>query len=100
MIKPILKLDERKQIPILWSFSSQEVMTVRDFINACSEKGFPFSARWLSTAGSYFRTLLVKEDGMLEETKLKINGKRTWKLTDVGKIKIKEDLSKIIQKKN
>jgi len=100
LIEPLLELDERKQIPILWSFSSQAVMVMADFIDVCAEKGFILSQSWLPSAGGHFKAILVKKDKMLTETKLKINGKKTWKLTDVGKIKIRKEISKITKKTN
>ena len=92
LIESLLKLDERKLIPILWSFSSQPIMKVEDFINACFEKGFMLSTSWLPSAGGNFKTRLIKEDKMMTEIKLKIKGKKSWKLTDVGKMKIKKIL--------
>lgn len=95
LIEPVMKLDERKRIPILWSFSSQSVMTVEGFLNVCADKGFGLSPSWLPSAGGNFHNRLVKEDKMLTSDKLKIKGKKTWKLTDVGKLKIKKELSKL-----
>jgi len=95
LIESLMKLEERKLFPILWSFSSQPIMIVEDFINACSEKGFMFSPSWLPSAGGHFKARLIKEDKMLTETKLKIKGRKTWKLTDVGKIKLRKELANI-----
>lgn len=95
LIEPIMELDERKRIPILWSFSSQLVMTIEDFLNICADEGFGLNSSWLPGAGGNFNNRLVKEDKMFTSSKLKINGKKTWKLTDVGKLKIKKELSKL-----
>lgn len=98
LIESIMKLDERQQIPILWSFSSQPVMSVENFITACSEKGFLLNPSWLPSAGGNFKNRLVKEDRKLTDAKVKIGGKKTWKLTDIGKIKIKKELASITKK--
>ena len=95
LIEPIMELDERKRFPILWSFSSHSVMTIEDFLNICADKGFGLKPSWHPSAGGNFNNRLVKEDKMFTSGKLKINGKKTWKLTDVGKLKIKKELSKL-----
>jgi len=95
LIEPIMELDERKRIPILWSFSSQSVMTIEDFLNICADKGFGLGPSWLPSAGGNFKNRLVEEDKMFTSGKLRINNKKTWKLTDVGKLKIKKELSNL-----
>lgn len=98
LIEPLMEIDERSQIPILWSFSSHPIMDIESFIHSCSEKGFLLSPSWLPSTGGNFKNRLVKEDKMLTDAKTKINGKKAWKLTDVGKIKLKRILSKISKK--
>lgn len=95
LIGPIMKLDERKRIPILWSFCSQSVVTIENFLNICADKRFGLNSSWLPGVGGNFKNRLVKEDKMFTSDKLKINGKKTWKLTDVGKLKIKKELLKL-----
>jgi len=98
LIEPLMAIDERRQIPILWSFSSQPIMDVESFIETCSEKGFLFGSSWLPSAGGNFKNRIVKEDKMLTDAKIKINGKKAWKLTDVGKVKLKRIIADISKK--
>lgn len=93
-IDQIERLDERIKFPILWHYSSKPIMTVEEFLNACSDKGFSLSPSWLPSAGGNFKNRLVKEDKMFREAD-KLGKNKTYTLTDIGKLKIKRELQKI-----
>ena len=94
LIEGILKLEERIRFPILWHFSNIQRMTVKDFLIACTKKGFGLSSSWLPSAGGNFKGRLVTEDKMFYEDG-KIGSQTAWLLTDVGKVKIKKELEKM-----
>ncbi|MEC4847667.1 MAG: hypothetical protein RI100_00565 [Nitrosarchaeum sp.] len=98
LIESLMKLDERQLIPILWSFSSNPIMNIEGFIQSCGEKGFLLNSSWLPSVGGNFKNRIVKEDRMLTDAKTTINGKKAWKLTDVGKIKLNKILSELSKK--
>ena len=83
----IMDLDVKKQIPILWSFSSNPVMTVAAFLEICVRKGFVLSHSWLPSAGGAFSTNFVKK-GWFQEVKVKGDKSKHWKLTVAGNLKI------------
>jgi len=89
LMQKIEELDERKKFPVLWSFSSNPIMTVDEFLTECTAKGFTLSPNWLPTAGGYFSTTMVKGAKILRKVAKKGN-KTTWTPTDMGKLKIKQ----------
>jgi len=97
MIENITDLDERTQFPIIWYFSTIPILTVSEFLNACADKGLSLSPSWHTSAGGNFKNRLVKEDKMFTSIKTK-NHEKKWKLTDVGKLKIKKLLNELQKK--
>ena len=97
IVDQITGLDERVRFPILWYYSSKQIMTVEEFLNACSDKGFSLSSSWLPSAGGNFKNRLVREDKMFREAE-KIGKNKAWTLTDIGRLKIKRELQNIKSK--
>lgn len=94
MLSKIEKLDEKEKFPVLWSFSSKPIMTVDEFLSECAEKGFTLSPSWLPRAGGHFSQTLVKRMKMFHKVG-KSGNKSTWKLTDIGKLKVKQIIKKL-----
>jgi len=90
----IENLDEKKKFPVLWSFSSKPIMTVEEFLSECAEKGLTLKPYWLPTAGGHFSKTMVKDGKMLHKVG-KSGNKTTWKLTDMGKLKVKQILKEL-----
>ena len=82
----ILALRERERIPILWSLSSQQSMTVDEFLSASSKAGVAVAPSYSPAKGGNFRNRLLKQDKMfIEDGKL---GKvPKYRLTAAGKLK-------------
>ena len=97
-VDDIIKMDERSRFPILWYFSTKQIMSVKEFLNICSETGFSLSPSWLTSAGGNFSNRLVKEDKMFRKAK-KENGELLWELTDIARLKIKRQVNEFESKK-
>lgn len=98
IIENITNLDERIQFPILWYFSTQPIMSVNEFLNACADKGLTLNPSWHTSAGGNFKNRLVKEDKMFTQVKNIESKEKVWKLTDVGKLKIKKQVNDLRKK--
>ena len=85
-LEKILALKEREQIPILWSLSSAQSMTVDEFLSACSDAGVTISQSYSPTKGGNFRNRLVKQDKMFLEDG-KVGKVPRYKLSAAGKLK-------------
>jgi ribosomal protein S8E len=85
-LEKILTLKEREQIPILWSFSSKQSMTVDEFLAASSTAGVSISPSYSPTKGGNFRNRLVKQDKMFVEDG-KLGKVSKYKLSAAGKLK-------------
>lgn len=94
IIDDILNLKERVRFPILWYFSNQSIMKVKEFLTACADKGFPLRTTWLPNLGGDFTKILVHKDKMFHEVD-KVDGEKRWTLTDVGKLKIKKLINEL-----
>lgn len=88
-------MGEPEQIPILWFFSNKDIMTVKEFLEACAKNGFVLSHSWLPSAGGAFSQNFVKK-GIFREAKSpdKTKGKH-WTFTDVGKFKTSKLISSL-----
>ena len=85
-LEKILALKEREQIPILWSLSSQQSMTVDEFLAASSRAGVSIAPSYSPTKGGNFRNRLVKQDKMFVEDG-KLGKVPKYKLSAAGKFK-------------
>lgn len=94
LIDAVQKLDERIRFPILWYFSNQKRMAVKDFLLACARKGVSLSSSWHPSAGGNFKKRLVGEDKMFHEDG-KVGGQTAWKLTDVGELKVTKEIERL-----
>ncbi len=92
IIDDVIKMDERFRFPTLWYFSTKQIMSIKEFLNVCSETGFSLNPSWLPSTGGNFNNRLVKEDKMFRKVK-KENGEQTWELTDMARLKIKRKIS-------
>jgi len=91
-LEKILALKEREQIPILWSLSSQQSMTVDGFLTACEKAGVTISRSYSPTKGGNFRNRLFKEDKMFVEDS-KAGKVPKYKLSAAGRLKAQKFLS-------
>ena len=98
LIDTIEKMDERSKIPLLWYYSSKPIMTVSEFLEMSSDTGFSLSSNWHPSAGGHFASTLVSQDKMFRE-KGKKGREKLWELTDVGKLKMKALIKKIVESK-
>jgi len=89
--------NEEKKIPILWSFSTKEKMSVSEFLELCSKNGFSLSTTWLPSEGGRFSTKIVKNEKFFHNVDKK-GSEKYWELTKVGKLKIRK-MIQILDKK-
>lgn len=89
--------NENIKFPILWSFSTQEKMTVNEFFELVSNEGFSLSTSWLPKTGGNFSSTLVKRDKIFH-LKEKKGSENIWAFTKVGKLKVEKHIQKL--KKN
>lgn len=80
---------EKVKFPILWSFCSNPVMTIEEFLTECSAKGFALSTSWLPSVGGNFSNKLVTENKMFKKAGTK-NLKKAWTFSSVGKLKVQQ----------
>jgi len=85
-LEKILALKEREQIPILWSLSSQQSMTVDEFLDASSKAGVTIAPSYSPAKGGNFRNRLVKQDKIFVEDG-KLGKIPKYKLSAAGKLK-------------
>ncbi len=96
MIDKISNLDEQKKLPVLWYYSTKPVMSVKEFMEIATKKGFTLNHSWLPSSGGAFSVTFVKKMGLFHQVKIKGKGnEKYWKLTDVGKFKITKMINEL-----
>jgi hypothetical protein len=88
-LEKILALKERERIPILWSLSSQQSMTVDEFLAASSRAGVSIAPSYSPTKGGNFRNRLVKQDKVFVEDG-KLGKVPKYKLSAAGRLKARK----------
>ncbi len=88
MTNYISALGDPDKIPVLWSMSNTEWMSVDDFLSTAAESGMRVAKSWSPKQGGNFNNRMYRQKKLFVK---KGEGKdATYKLSAEGKQKVKE----------